>query len=683
MKKIIAVFLFMLFLAAVMSSVSVSASQSTSYTYTLSVNGNWVRTQDAYMPGELWFRDDTLNAAEDIFLHRETLYVADTGNSRIISFNIETQSIDYINNENFVSPCGLFVNDEAIFVADSGAQKVFKLDFNGNILMEIKRPDSYLFSEQSQYMPRNVAVTKQGIIFVCGLGSYEGLMQFDENGVFQGYFAANTTKITFLERIEEMLFTEEQMASLLTRTPNPIYNIDISDRDMIYSVTQLGSKELAGSKGKGENAIKYHNMAGEDILSKDKIDDEHNFTDVASFRNGISFAVTNSGIIYVYDESGNVVFSFGGRTSDDRNGLFTFAAAIDTDDRGRMYILDKEGGYIQVFYPTEFAQRTYNALYNIQNGSYAESESEWLQLLSLNGMSLTAHKGYAKVLYQQERFAEAAEQFRIIGDKQNYSECMWEIRNIWFQKNLIYIIAILIFIFMFICILKLLKTKGKIHLSHNCKSRFGRKFDVQMSYLFGMMRHPIDELYYLKHGRHGSVLSATVIYVLTFTVYLLDSLCRSFTFQLTDAAQVSKVTVVVIFLAPVILWVVGNTMVSSINEGEGTLKNIYTVTAYAFTPYLLIAPFVIAFSYLLTLNESVIIEVAWWTAIIWSFVLICMSVKEVHNYNLKETVKIILLTLFFMIMAVIVIFIIYVIELQVVSFVKDIFNEVIYNAHSY
>ena len=60
-----------------------------------------------------------------------------------------------------------------------------------------------------------------------------------------------------------------------------------------------------------------------------------------------------------------------------------------------------------------------------------------------------------------------------------------------------------------------------------------------------------------------------------------------------------------------------------------------------------------------------------------------MSVKEVHNYNLKETVKIILLTLFFMIMAVIVIFIIYVIELQVVSFVKDIFNEVIYNAHLY
>ena len=30
-----------------------AASESTSYTYTISVNGEWVRTQDAYLPGEI------------------------------------------------------------------------------------------------------------------------------------------------------------------------------------------------------------------------------------------------------------------------------------------------------------------------------------------------------------------------------------------------------------------------------------------------------------------------------------------------------------------------------------------------------------------------------------------------------------------------------------------------------
>jgi len=57
-----------------------------------------------------------------------------------------------------------------------------------------------------------------------------------------------------------------------------------------------------------------------------------------------------------------------------------------------------------------------------------------------------------------------------------------------------------------------------------------------------------------------------------------------------------------------------------------------------------------------------------------------LSVKEVHNYNLKETVKIILLTLFFMIMAIIVCVIIFLIAQQTFIFLKDIINEVSYRA---
>ena len=62
----------------------------------------------------------------------------------------------------------------------------------------------------------------------------------------------------------------------------------------------------------------------------------------------------------------------------------------------------------------------------------------------------------------------------------------------------------------------------------------------------------------------------------------------------------------------------------------------------------------------------------------WSAVLLCISVKEIHNYTVKETVKIILLTLFFMIMAVIVCVIVYLIIQQTVIFIKDIVNEVAY-----
>ena len=675
--------LFILFIVVVMLiaafTVPTSASQSTSYTYTLSVNGEWIRTQDAYMPAKLWFRDGTLNAAEDIFFYNNLLYIADTGNGRIVVLNVDTGEKTEIINEEFVNPCGIFVNEEAVFVADRGAETVFKIDFNGSILMRLDRPDSYLFSQQSQYIPKNVAVTSQGIIFVCGLGAYEGLMQFDSYGVFQGYFAANSTKITFLERIEELLFTEEQMAQLLTRTPNPIYNIDISERDMVYSVTQLGNKSAAGSSGNGENAVKYYNMAGDDVLSKGKIEDEHNFTDIAALPNGISAAVTNSGIIYIYDDSGNVIFSFGGRTSEDRNGLFTYAEAIDVDNNGRLYVLDREGGYVQVFYPTDFANQTYTALYNISNGSYADSESTWKELLRLNGMSLIAHKGYGKVLYQQQRFKEAAEQFKIIGDKQYYSECMWEIRNKWFQDNLVLIIFLIVGAVLLYYAVKLLSKKRKINFSKTKSNPFWSRLKIQVGYITGMIRHPLDEFYYIKRDAHGSVLSATIIYILVFVIYMLDTLARSFTFSMVDINSTSVLSVAIIFLMPLILYVLGNRMVSTINEGEGNLKKIYVATAYSLTPYLLLGPVAVALTYVLTLNETIIINLIWWASVIWSAALIFMSVKEIHNYNLRETIKILLITLFFMIMAVIVMVIVYVIELQTIIFVKDLINEVVYN----
>ncbi|MBP3462216.1 MAG: hypothetical protein J6J72_01310, partial [Tyzzerella sp.] len=66
-------------------------------------------------------------------------------------------------------------------------------------------------------------------------------------------------------------------------------------------------------------------------------------------------------------------------------------------------------------------------------------------------------------------------------------------------------------------------------------------------------------------------------------------------------------------------------------------------------------------------------------AIAWSAILIFVSVREIHDYTIKETVKIILLTLFFMIMAVIVCVILSLIGQPVVLFFREIISEVTYH----
>lgn len=675
-------------LLAVMLVPSVAmASESSSYTYTQSVDKEWVRTQDAYMPGKIYLNDGTLNAPEDLFIYQNKAYIADAvlaedgsvSGGRIVIYDMAEGSTDTMGEEFLKNPMGLFVNEEAIFVADKGAQKVFKLSHSGEILMELARPDSYLFSDQSQYLPSAVAVSSQGIIFVCGEGAYEGLMQFDRNGVFQGYFAANATTMTFSDRIKELVFNEQQMEQLLNRIPNALSNIDISERDLIYSITRLEANSVWTTAVQSDNAVKYHNMAGTNILSNGLIEGEPNFTDIAAYRDGLSFAVTNTGIIYEYNDTGNVIFSFGGLTTTERSGHFSNATAIDTDHAGNLYVLDREGKYFQMFFPTDFANATHEALYKLNQGSYAESEETWLELLSLNGMSYIAHQGYGKVLYQQQRFREAAEEFEIIGDKASYSECMWEIRNNWFQNNLTLLLLIGILLFVLGFVYKLLLKKGVIRKPKPIQNRMIVNLKRQWFYMKNMLRHPIDELYDLKKKNHGSVLSATVIFILAFVIYLVDMFGRSFSFRLVDTKGTALLTTSVVFLVPALLWVVGNYMVSAINEGEGSWRSVYVATAYSLVPYVVIGPIVIASTYVLTLNEAVIVHYFWAIAVAWSAVLICISVREIHNYTVKETVKIILLTLFFMIMAVVVSVILYLIGQQVVIFIQDIISEVTYH----
>ena len=686
MKKTIR-FLTAILLAVMLLPTTVSASESSSYTYTQSVDKEWIRTQDAYMPGTIFLNDGTLSAPEDLFIFGNKIYIADaivgedgkvTG-GQIVVYDMDSREIVTFGKETLVNPMGLFVTEEAIYVADKGAQAVFKLSHTGDVLMALGRPESYLFSEQSQYLPTAVAVSSQGIIFVCGEGAYEGLMQFDKNGVFQGYFAANATKMTFADRVKELVFNEEQMEQLLNRIPNALYNVDISDRDLIYSITQLEANSVWTTAVQTENAMKYHNMAGTDILSTDLIEGEHNFVDVAAYRDGLSLAVTNTGIIYEYDSTGNVIFSFGGMASTERSGHFTNATAIDIDDSGNIYILDREGKYFQMFFPTDFANATHEALYKLSQGSYEESEDTWLELLSLNGMSYVAHQGYGKVLYQQMRFEEAAEEFKIIGDKASYSECMWEIRNNWFQSSLPDVLVILILLFILSFVKKILMKKGILKKRKPTQNRYVLDVKRNWSYMVKMLKNPIDEFYDLKKKIHGSTLSATVLFILAFAIYLVDMFGRSFAFRFVDTKGTALLSTAVMFLVPAVLWVIGNYMISAINDGEGTLRSVYVATAYSLVPYIIFGPIVIASTYVLTLNEAVIVHYLWAIAIAWSAILIFVSVREIHDYTIKETVKIILLTLFFMIMAVIVCVILYLIGQQVVLFFRDIISEVTYH----
>lgn len=117
------------------SAVSVSASENTTYTYTISVDNEWIRTQDAYMPGEVLFSGYGLSQPNDIFVLGRKLYVADTGNSRIVITDLDTKEKTFMGEGILSAPSGIFVkSDGTVYVADGTAKAVFILGADGSVL---------------------------------------------------------------------------------------------------------------------------------------------------------------------------------------------------------------------------------------------------------------------------------------------------------------------------------------------------------------------------------------------------------------------------------------------------------------------------------------------------------------------------------------------------------------------
>ena len=90
-KKSSALFLALIF--TVMAVLPVAASQATSYTYTMDDQSEMVRTQDAYLPDRT-ITDLGLSDPEDMIIDdNNQAYIVDTGNRRIVIFDLNTEKV--------------------------------------------------------------------------------------------------------------------------------------------------------------------------------------------------------------------------------------------------------------------------------------------------------------------------------------------------------------------------------------------------------------------------------------------------------------------------------------------------------------------------------------------------------------------------------------------------------------
>ncbi|MFO7611135.1 MAG: SMP-30/gluconolactonase/LRE family protein, partial [Clostridia bacterium] len=626
MKRGIAISLITVILLVMTGSSFTFAAPATSYTWAFNSKGRWTKTQDAYLPDNT-FISLALKAPEELFIDKnDMLYIADTGNKRIVKFDVRTNKIVMVIQDSAINtPRGVFVTDDGnIYVADSKAGAIHRFDKDGKLIESFTRPSDVAFGK-TPFNPAKIAVDTKKNMFIIGEGVLNGIIHLSNSGRFLGYFATNKVTLNLVEELQKIFFTEEQQKNLQSKVPLTMTNVFVDNENIVYSTT-MGTEAT--------EHIAKHNTAGQNVFNDPggPID----LIDIYVDKNGIIYTATLRGTIGVYSPDGELVHIFGAFLGEeDISGLFRKLSAVAVDSMGRIWAVDSESAYLQSFVPTEYANLIYGALEALKLGQYSKAEELWHEVLSRNQMLRLGHEGLGKVYLYTQRYEEAMYHLEIANNKFFYSQAYWEVRNVWLQQNLAIIIVLLIAFFILMAILKGIDRRKNIFnpLRKAKDSIEGIRVIDDMLLMFSFLSHPVNSFYDLKTKARGSYLSATVWYVLFLGIFLHARFGRDFLFTPIAVEDIDFGALILGFLAIFILFVATNYLVTSIQDGEGSFGTIYKMTIYSMGPMILGTVIITIMSYFISYNEEFLIRLIEFIAPVWSLVILIVGLVEIQNYT--------------------------------------------------
>lgn len=670
MKKLRRIFAMLLCLVMM---AGMTASAETPYkTYTVDGYGYVLETQSAYNPlaaitkvGETAFVSPM-----DMAIGKDgNLYIADAGAHVILICSRDGEQVGSIGEGVLQTPTGVYVTEDGtVYVADKDAKKVFVFDAQGNVTAEYGKPDSPIYGNSMDFKPTKVVANKTGTMYIICEGNMNGIVQLSpvEGGSFLGYFGTNYTSLSPFQMIQRVILTDAQRAQMLSNIPSTPTNLHIDDTGLIYTVTQ----------GDKETSLKKLNIAGKNLLDSDPYYADLPAAVTTGNYNNILVA-DSDGYIYEYNEDGELLFMFGGRDDGrQRVGLCNKVEAIAVDGDDRIYLLDSDKKQIHIFEPTEFTNLLHESLYLFSKGQYTQSKEPLSKVLQMNSMFDYANQAMGHAYLQEENYEQALKYFRLAKSFEGYSDAFWEVRNIWIRN---YLVAAVLAIAAVIVLIRGGKSLYRKKYANRPTTQTGEHILLgQLRYSLYFMRHPMDGCYGVKKEGKNSWWCANILLGTFILFSILEKYCSGFLVKTVREGRYDLITdigkVLVIFIGLTAC----NYLVVTIHEGEGFFKDLYCAYAYCLTPYIVIKPFVILLSNVLTYNEVFLISFA--NIIVWTWVviLILLTLKEINNFTVGETAKALAITAFTVLILTLLVCIIYVLFSQVIDFVITVVREVVY-----
>ena len=420
---------------------AVSTAAAVEYNWTTDVEGRRVAMPVAYVARDMvdYFGPGvgSLSNAQDIYYRDGLLYVADTGNNRILVLDgeLRAQAIYTGGEKAFSQPHGVYADaDGDILVADANNGLIVHLAPDGTFVESFGQPDSELYDAAYGFRPLKLCVDTVGQFYIINREDYHGFTVIDALGQFKGYVAPTKVGTSLLEQLVDLFATEEQKEQLDKTLPPVHTNFFMDETGAVYVTTsRTESAQLKKFLSYGNNIFPYTGSFGTG-------EEESSIEDVTVNADGIiTLLEQDSGLLFQYDPDGTLLCSFGG--SGNWKGAFMQASSLCEDETGNIYVLDAGTGAITIFEPTSFITTVHTALQLLHQGRYEDSMIPWQEVLAIDRNYTVARIGMGKAYMRQEKYAEALEQYTIAQYKAGYSDAFAGLRHEFFRAHFGWVVA--------------------------------------------------------------------------------------------------------------------------------------------------------------------------------------------------------------------------------------------------
>ncbi len=440
-------------------------------------------------------------SAADLFVDQDdNIYVLDGKNARVCIFDSDLELVRIIGsagegvvgseisyqgeNVTFNAPSGLFVYEhfdkKLLYVADTGNARIVRFDMLGELDKKgsveeacqpiaaetiYTKPAIDLINENAAYKPLKLVVDRAERMHVVCQTINRGIVKLNPDGSFNSFYGAPEVSYELIEKFWRLISTNEQLARMEHFVPTEYNNIAMDPEGFVWVVTKtIADRYIHDSMktdyddtaGRQEHApVKKINSYGTDITSRTGTYPP--VGDIASVT--IEYERAGSGVnvlaqmqvlcgtsafeditvdeygcyyimdslrhkVFCYDCDGNLLFQFANDGT--QFGTFKNPVAIGTFQDDKVIVLDSIDASLMIFKPTDYGARILAAVRAYQQGEYQQSEDLWQEVLKMNSNNMLAYSGVGKALYRSGEYRAAMRYFTIAKNVEYYSKALEE-----------------------------------------------------------------------------------------------------------------------------------------------------------------------------------------------------------------------------------------------------------------